>query len=90
MDSYAQKTSKFSKLYKFTGNVLPFCLFAIQFTVRQHKNQLLGEHLSSSGNTCTMGDKGGKKDKNKSQKQKKSKQDQKDKKKADKKPKRTL
>jgi hypothetical protein len=37
----------------------------------------------------TMGDKGGKKDKNKSQKQKKSKQEQKAKKKFDKQPKRT-
>ena len=36
-----------------------------------------------------MGDKGGKKDKNKSQKQKKSKQEQKAKKKVDKRPKRT-
>ena len=38
----------------------------------------------------TVGDKGGKKDKNKSQKQKKSKQNQNDKKKADKQPKRTF
>jgi len=38
----------------------------------------------------TMGDKGGKKDKDKSQKQKKGKQDQNDKKKAGKQPKRTL
>jgi hypothetical protein len=37
----------------------------------------------------TMGDKGGKKDKNKSQKQKKRKQEQKVKKKLDKQPKRT-
>ena len=38
----------------------------------------------------TMGDKGGKKDKNKSQKQKKNKQDQNVKKKADKQPKKTF
>jgi hypothetical protein len=37
----------------------------------------------------TMGDKGGKRDKNKSQKQKKRKQEQKEKEKLDKQPKRT-
>lgn len=42
-----------------------------------------------TGKECTMGDKGGKKDKDKSQKQKKSKQDQKDKKKSDNQPKKT-
>ena len=66
-------------------------LSSLIFTVR---DALLRIVIKSGVNILeersTMGDKGGKKDKNKSQKQKKSKQDQKDKKKADKQPKRTL
>ena len=66
-------------------------LSSLIFTVR---DGLLRIAIKSGVNilegSYTMGDKGGKKDKNKSQKQKKSKQDQKDKKKAGKQPKRTL
>ena len=66
-------------------------LSSLIFTVR---DGLLRIAIKSGVNilegSYTMGDKGGKKDKNKSQKQKKNKQGQKDKQKADKQPKRTF